>query len=60
METFAIHHLGEKCSISQCHELLLVKNKEEYSNPGWSESRADTMLKYTFLGKEQAIWSCEA
>lgn len=53
METFAICHLAEKCSISQCHELLLVKNKEEYSNPGWSENGTDTMLKYTYVSRER-------
>lgn len=49
METFAICHLTEKCSILQCHELLLMNNKEESCNPGWTENGTGTMLEYTHL-----------
>lgn len=56
METFAICHLAEKCSISQCHELLLVMNKEEYRNLEWSENGTDTMLKHThFQGRNETF-----
>lgn len=56
METFAICHLAEEHGSSHCRELLLVKNKEEYSNPGQSEDGTDTMLKYTrFQGKNETF-----